>query len=97
MCDASQEGAQLALADPNSLPNEFILALSSDGAARRRCRVIWRTENQVGGEFLRDSLKKGSRTKPLWSHAMPASAPGLAEAPSDQTPDKLDIDTLAPR
>ena len=36
--DASQEGAQLAVADPKSLPDEFILALSFDGAARRRCR-----------------------------------------------------------
>ena len=33
LCDASQEGALLAVRDPNSLPDEFILALSSGGAA----------------------------------------------------------------
>ena len=26
LCDASQEGAQLAVAEPNSVPDEFILA-----------------------------------------------------------------------
>ena len=61
LCDASQEGAQLAVADPDSLPDEFILALSSDGAARRRCRVTWRTENQIGVEFLKD--RKNSRPR----------------------------------
>src|SRR5215210_6629595 len=71
-CDASQEGAQLAVADPNSLPNEFILALSSDGAARRRCRVIWRTATQVGVEFLKD-LKKGPPPR------LPATRPNSPE------------------
>ncbi len=59
LCDASQEGALLAVAEPDSVPDEFILALSSDGAARRRCRVAWRTENQIGVEFLKD-LKKNA-------------------------------------
>jgi hypothetical protein len=54
LCDASQEGALLAVAEPDGVPDEFILALSSDGAARRRCRVAWRTEDQVGVEFLKD-------------------------------------------
>ena len=54
LCDASQEGAQLAVADPKILPDEFILALSADGAARRHCRVVWRTERQIGVEFLKD-------------------------------------------
>src|SRR5438132_8528375 len=56
-CDASQNGAQLAVADPNSVPDEFILVLSSGGAARRRCRVAWRTENQVGVKFLKELTK----------------------------------------
>ena len=63
LCDASQEGAQLTVADPDSLPEEFILALSSDGAARRRCRVAWRSKTQVGVEFLKERRKGPLRTK----------------------------------
>ena len=57
LCDASQEGALLAVAEPDGVPDEFILALTSGGAARRRCRVAWRTENQIGVEFLKDIKK----------------------------------------
>ena len=79
LCDASQEGAQLAVADPDSLPDEFILALSSDGAARRRCRVVWRTETQVGVEFLKDRKKTAradavSRASPAAASQQPAAA-----------------------
>jgi hypothetical protein len=54
LCDASQHGALLAVAKPASVPNEFTLVLSSGGAARRRCRVAWRTKDQVGVEFLKE-------------------------------------------
>ena len=91
LCDASQEGAQLAVADPNSLPDEFILALSSDGAARRRCHVVWRTENQVGVEFLKEVKKAPARASMRPPAAM--AAPQDADASADQ----VDIDTLTPR
>jgi hypothetical protein len=102
--DASQEGAQLDVADPKSVPNVFILAVSYDGAARRRCRVIWRTETQVGVEFLKD-VKKPSRRQPVWTHTMRAAAaetrapaaPQPAEAPAEPAADHLDIDTLTAR
>jgi hypothetical protein len=60
LCDASQEGAQLMVADPKSLPEQFILALSSDGAARRHCRVVWRTEAQVGVVFLKNNKSQAA-------------------------------------
>ena len=96
LCDASQEGAQLAVADPDSVPDEFILALSSDGAARRRCRVAWRTEDQVGVEFLKD-LKKSAA--PMRTPAMRSQrSASSADASVQPTPaDRVDIDTLAPR
>jgi len=94
-CDASQDGAQLAVADPNSVPDEFILVLSSGGAARRRCRVAWRTGNEVGVRFVKD-LNKGIpqvRT-PVKRSSMPQPESAQASAkPADQ----VDIDTLAPR
>jgi hypothetical protein len=92
LCDASQEGALLAVANPNSVPNEFILALSSDGAARRRCRVAWRTNDQVGVEFLKE-IKKNAQ--PVWRPAMPSSAP-QPSAPAEPAV-QVDIDTLALR
>ena len=95
LCDASQEGALLAVAEPDGVPNEFILALSSDGAARRRCRVAWRTEEQVGVEFLKD-LKKNAppKRKPV----MRASAPKSAEKRASlESAEPIDIDTLTPR
>ena len=105
LCDASQQGAQLAVANPATLPNEFILALSSDGAARRRCRVIWRTENSVGVEFLKD-LKKVDRPKRMpFMHpgarapdaVQEQQAPAEMETETSAVPDQLDIDTLASR
>jgi hypothetical protein len=95
LCDASQEGAQLAVANPEQLPNEFILALSSDGAARRRCRVMWRVDCYVGVEFLKD-LQKGARAiRPPVPRAV---APAEAESKAAQAPDdQLDIDSLSAR
>jgi hypothetical protein len=95
LCDASQDGAQLAVADPNRVPDEFILALSADGAARRRCRVAWRTEAQIGVEFLKE-IKKN--VTPMRAQAMRSSAPQPAaiEAPAESAL-QVDIDTLAPR
>jgi PilZ domain len=93
LCDASQEGALLAVANPESVPNEFILALSSDGAARRRCRVAWRTKDQVGVEFLKEIKKT---PQPLRRPVMPSSAlqPAAASTPAELAV-RVDIDTLA--
>jgi len=91
----SQEGALLAVAEPDGVPDEFILALSSDGAARRRCRVAWRTENQIGVEFLKD-LKKNA--PPMRKTAMRSSVPRSADAKaSAESAERVDIDTLTPR
>jgi hypothetical protein len=94
LCDASQEGALLAVAEPAGVPDEFILALSSDGAARRRCQVAWRTDNQVGVEFLKD-LKKNAPA--MQTSAMRSSVPQSegAEASAERA-ERFDIDTLAP-
>ena len=95
LCDASQEGALLAVANPDSVPNEFILALSSDGAARRRCRVAWRTKDQVGVGFLKELNKN---PQPVRRPAMPSSAPQPADAGAPAEPAvQVYIDTLAPR
>jgi hypothetical protein len=96
LCDAAQHGALLAVADPNNLPDEFILALSSGGAARRRCRVAWRTADQVGVEFLKE-LKK--YIPPGQSPVQRSGAPRSEDAkpPVEPSGGQFDIDALAPR
>ena len=94
LCDASQQGALLAVAEPKSVPDEFILALSSGGAARRRCRVAWRTRDQVGVEFLKE-LKKYVPQEQAPAKRSSALQFGDAEASVGPT-DRFDIDTLTP-
>ena len=91
LCDASQEGAQLAVEDPDGLPNEFILALSSDGAARRRCRVMWRADNSVGVEFLKDTQKGPRAMRRSLTHEKAAPA---TQASKESLEDQFDIDAL---
>jgi hypothetical protein len=95
LCDASQEGAQLAVADPDALPDEFILALSADGAARRRCRIVWRTQTQIGVVFLKESHKTAAR-KPAMQ-VCPSQQAAAAAKPPEAVPHKVDVETLTSR
>lgn len=52
--DISEHGARLAAPHPKSLPATFTLILSKDGTARRCCRVTWRSEAQVGVQFVEE-------------------------------------------
>lgn len=49
--DISASGARLNLKDDVDLPDSFFLLLTPNGAARRRCRLIWRDGLTVGVEF----------------------------------------------
>ncbi|HXW25499.1 MAG TPA: PilZ domain-containing protein [Xanthobacteraceae bacterium] len=53
VCDVSAAGARLALpaGELAKLPEEFILVLAPRGKVRRRCRVVWRTAEEVGVRF----------------------------------------------
>jgi PilZ domain len=57
--DVSETGARLEIEKPQELPELFTLLLSGRGALFRHCRVVWRTENQVGVRFE----KAGVRTR----------------------------------
>ncbi len=52
LCDLSDRGARLTIAAPNDLPEEFTLLFSADGTRNRHCRVVWRSDAQIGVEFL---------------------------------------------
>lgn len=50
--DISDTGAKLLLIVPKELPDQFILRLSMDGRVARKCRVSWKSDNEIGVTFL---------------------------------------------
>ncbi len=51
--DISATGARLKTNEALSLPENFVLLLSTNGNLRRHCLVAWRTNLEVGVEFVR--------------------------------------------
>jgi len=49
--DISDSGARLNLKDDVELPDRFFLLLTPNGAAHRRCRLIWRDGLTFGVKF----------------------------------------------
>ena len=64
MSDISDKGARLDVENPESLPDEFMLFLSSRGTPRRQCNVAWRTESQVGVKFVSPPPKPKAKGNP---------------------------------
>ncbi len=54
ICDISTSGACLEFARADAVPDNFILLLSYDRRLRRQCSVVWRSDNSVGVEYIRD-------------------------------------------
>jgi PilZ domain len=52
LLDISEGGVKLQITEPTLVPEEFILLLSRFGSVRRRCRVVWRSDDQLGAKFL---------------------------------------------
>jgi len=50
--DESRTGARLAFDAPGIIPDTFYLYMSLDFTSRRYCRVVWRSDKQIGVEFL---------------------------------------------
>ena len=48
----SNTGARITAPNVATMPNEFILLLSSRGDRLRDCRAIWRTKFELGVEFV---------------------------------------------
>jgi hypothetical protein len=49
--DISENGARLVLQSEADLPEHFVLLLTKEGSARRKCRLVWRDGTAVGVEF----------------------------------------------
>jgi hypothetical protein len=95
--DVSDSGARIDVQDSKVLPDHFVLLLTSNGAARRYCRVMWRKPLQVGVKFVRN-LAEAAETVPAPQAAAepapdaaasappPAATPGESEAPAAAAP-----------
>ena len=53
--DLSDQGARLMIAPLNEVPDEFVLLLSNDGHVRRCCRVVRRSDQEIGVTFVSGS------------------------------------------
>jgi hypothetical protein len=51
LSDVSDRGARINVHDSEVIPDNFLLLLAGGGAARRKCRVIWRQPQQIGVKF----------------------------------------------
>ncbi|HZL31727.1 MAG TPA: PilZ domain-containing protein [Pseudolabrys sp.] len=53
LSDISDTGARIDVEDSDRLPDHFMLLLSGNGVARRKCRIVWRQPRQIGVTFER--------------------------------------------
>jgi PilZ domain len=49
--DISVTGANIAVEDPTTVPNEFVLLFTKNGSVRRDCSLVWRGDSHVGVRF----------------------------------------------
>ena len=50
--DESKTGARLVVNAMDAFPDTFHIYMSMDFTSRRHCRVVWRSNNQIGVQFL---------------------------------------------
>ena len=50
--DMSDKGARLVFFAPTEVPAEFVLRLTEDGRVARKCKVVWRSDKEIGVEFM---------------------------------------------
>jgi hypothetical protein len=50
--DVSEKGARIVVPSAKDVPDKFVLTVGRDRQQRQYCRVMWRTECQIGVSFL---------------------------------------------
>jgi hypothetical protein len=53
LADISDTGGRIGVDNIDDVPETFTLWLAKNGSARRNCRVVWRSQKQVGVSFDR--------------------------------------------
>ena len=80
LCDVSASGARLSMAPRvmAKLPEEFILVLAKQAKVHRWCRVVWRSEDELGVRFIKQASAKRRSVVAASSAASPARSPATA-------------------
>ena len=81
LSDVSDTGARVDAQDSTTIPDHFVLMLSSNGAARRFCRVVWRKPRQVGVKFARSLADAANAAPADAANAAPADAANATLVP----------------
>lgn len=50
--DESPSGARLIVDNPQEFPESFYIYLTLDFSSRRHCRVVWRSDREVGVQYV---------------------------------------------
>jgi hypothetical protein len=50
--DESEKGARLEVNRPSEIPDNFYIYMTLESTSRRQCRVAWRSDKQMGVEYL---------------------------------------------
>jgi hypothetical protein len=53
LADFSDTGARIHRPNEFEIPDDFVLLLTADGRLGRRCRVVWRSMDHIGVQFVR--------------------------------------------
>ena len=77
--DISDGGARVAAPRVSTLPAVFRLLLTKDGSSERLCRVVWRSDKQVGVQFIEGSIADVAQAEA--AVAMPAMTLPVGVAP----------------
>jgi hypothetical protein len=91
--DVSESGARIDVQDSKIIPDHFVLMLSSNGAARRYCRVMWRKPSQIGVQFARTLADAASTALAPKADADASAAPAPdAPLPASANPAPADAE-----
>ena len=82
LSDISDSGARVDVEDSSKVPDRFFLFLSSNGAARRVCRVVWRKPTQLGVKFERTFAEAGTLAPVGGEPGQEPAAPAKATEPA---------------
>jgi hypothetical protein len=50
--DVCEDGARIEGVFPAELPEQFDLVLNKEGTRRRHCRMVWRSDRQIGLSYI---------------------------------------------
>jgi hypothetical protein len=50
--DISDHGGKIACENVSQVPDKFVLFLTPDGKAARSCKVVWRSDKEIGLQFF---------------------------------------------